>query len=109
MLCGRESLFTNSTRVPGGTVISRGLAPPAVMVIVKGFDDGGGLGDPGLSPPHAHTPTQAASTNALIEIMAESPDYPMVVRQSWQFRSGIPIAERAEIVSRGISADDADR
>jgi hypothetical protein len=47
----RESLLTNSTRLPAGTVNSFGLTPLAVSVKMYGFVDGGdGVG--GELPPH---------------------------------------------------------
>jgi hypothetical protein len=52
MSCRRESLFTNNTRLPAGTVNSFGLTPLDVMVTVNGLDAGGGDGAEAL-PPHA--------------------------------------------------------
>ena len=66
MLWPRESLLMNSTRVPGGTVNSRGLAmPPAEMVIDGWFDGGGGDGpEGGDPPPHAAAARQSTEATA---------------------------------------------
>src|SRR6476659_7936637 len=55
MLCDRVSLLTNSTRVPGAIVSDVGLAPVAVIVIVRLAADGseGVDGDPD-PPQEAH-------------------------------------------------------
>src|SRR5574339_64446 len=53
MSCRRESLLTNSTREPGATVSSFGeTISPDPIVITFAFDEGGGVGDDGLPPPH---------------------------------------------------------
>ena len=61
MLCERVSLLTNTTRVPGAIVSDVGLAPLAVIVIVRLAADGseGEDGDPD-PPQEAHK--AAAST-----------------------------------------------
>lgn len=48
MLCDRVSLLTNTTRVPGAIVSDVGLAPFALIVIVRSAADGsaGADGDP---------------------------------------------------------------
>ena len=48
----RESLFTNSTRLPAGTVSSFGLTPLDVIVNVYGLVGGGVDGVDGELPPH---------------------------------------------------------
>ena len=55
MLCGRLSLFTNSTRVPGETVICAALTPDDVMVMVVVAPGDGVDGE----PPHAAADTSA--------------------------------------------------
>jgi hypothetical protein len=67
MSWGRASLFTKSTRVPGGTVISFGLTPEAVTVNVFGFD-GSGFGAEGELPPHEATSTPAVRAAARIRM-----------------------------------------
>jgi hypothetical protein len=60
MLCERVSLFTNTTRVPGAIVRDVGLAPAAVMVIVR-FVAGGSVGDDGELEPQEAKSTDARS------------------------------------------------
>jgi hypothetical protein len=73
MSCAAESLLTNVTREPTGTVMSRGDAPAEVMVIEVVFVDppGGGVGDGDgagvlelLLPPHAGASTAIRRTFA---------------------------------------------
>ena len=62
MLCDRVSLLTNSTRVPGAIVSDVGLAPFAVIVIVRLAADGseGVDGDP--DPPQEAQRVAARTT-----------------------------------------------
>jgi hypothetical protein len=61
MSCGIESLLTNVTREPTGTVMSRGDAPDDVIVMVVVLVDppGGGVGvgvGAGVEPPSLPQP-----------------------------------------------------
>jgi hypothetical protein len=66
MLCDRESLLTNLTRLPAATWMLRGLAPLAVIVIVVvwtgGEFEGGLVGEPLL--PQAAIPRASDRPNA---------------------------------------------
>jgi hypothetical protein len=63
MLCDRESLFMNSTRLPTAICTLFGLTPDDVIVIVLVATGGAGADDGAvLEPPHP--PTTTASTIA---------------------------------------------
>jgi hypothetical protein len=64
MLCDRVSLLTNTTRVPGAIVSEVGLAPFAVIVMVRLAADGseGAEGDPD-PPQEAHRIAASTTPN----------------------------------------------
>jgi hypothetical protein len=92
MSCTRESLLTNVTRDPAGTVSVRGDTPADVIVNVvppgvgvgvgvgvgDGVGDGVGEGDESL-PPHAAVATAAARTTARSQESGE-----VIRRTSWR-------------------------
>ena len=96
----RESLLTNSTREPNGTVSSFGLTPLDVSVNVYGLDGFGVGAGVELPPPH-----DAASRHRRIARKTTPWHYPGARRRS----QGAPKAQspepKAQSPRTGITAD----